>query len=543
VSPGRAFAVLGLLLLLLGLGVWHPQPAGVWHDDGVYLLLGKTLAEDHALAYGGVVGTPPAAKFPPLYPALVGAVWTVAPSFPANVRVIAAVNVGLMALAGVAFAILCFRVFGLGLAWSVGATAITWLSVDLWRVAVIPLSEALFVLSLVLALLGAARALGDATDEQGGGVDREARGAGDARSLIFLFIGFAVVTHVRSVGVALGAAAVVVAVSYRRWRQAAGLVVAFGAILLPWSWWSARATARIPDSLRDVLGSYGGFIRDRVDAGGIDVLWTLPARALGLVDWCLAVLLPGVPSMPRWILGVVMVPVLVLGLVEMLRRSRLVGLTVLFLLAALWLWPFVDRRLMAPLVPWLALAMVLGGSRASGIAVSTSPLAVARDWRNSRSWTLLGVMAWGLFFGISSTVGLGRGWHDAGYRVRAPAVLEAAETVARSTAVGDVVGAPELWAALHLYTGRTVAPSAPFEPGALETPVWGTPERQVRLWVDAGLDLVLAEHGGRVHQSTLDRIGAECGDDALEVAGRYEGAVLVRLAWDESCRARLLPEG
>ena len=37
------------LILCLGLAVWELFPPGVWHDDGVYVLLGKALGEGHGL--------------------------------------------------------------------------------------------------------------------------------------------------------------------------------------------------------------------------------------------------------------------------------------------------------------------------------------------------------------------------------------------------------------------------------------------------------------------------------------------------------------
>ena len=35
-----AYIVLGIALMVLGISFWRPVPAGVWHDDGVYLLIG-----------------------------------------------------------------------------------------------------------------------------------------------------------------------------------------------------------------------------------------------------------------------------------------------------------------------------------------------------------------------------------------------------------------------------------------------------------------------------------------------------------------------
>jgi hypothetical protein len=68
-------AVLGLV----GILVWAAVPPGVWHDDGAYLLLGKSLAEGEGLRYSEVPGSLPGAKFPPLYPLFLALLWRVAP--------------------------------------------------------------------------------------------------------------------------------------------------------------------------------------------------------------------------------------------------------------------------------------------------------------------------------------------------------------------------------------------------------------------------------------------------------------------------------
>lgn len=430
-----------------------------------------------------------------------------------NVPLIGALNVTLMALAGVAFALLCWQTLGVGLGWSLAITGIAWLSVDIWRVSVIPLSEPLFVLTLVAGLLWAAPR---GTDEP-----RDRPPAHWAPILIV----FAVLVHLRSIGLALGAGAMTAALADRRWRRAGGLGVAFALILTPWTVWSSRANQEIPGSMRDVLGSYGGFISDRVGSGAGQVFAQLPLRAVGLADWCLAMLLPGVPSGVRWALGIVVLPLLVIGFRDLTRRSRLVGPTVLFLLAALWVWPFVDRRLMAPLVPWLVLGLVLGARVLTGVGSG-----------KRRQVGVVAMASWAAWFAVTSVVGLARGWHDAAYRIRGPAVLAAAEAVALHTPSGSVVGAPELWAAIHLYTGRPVAPSAPFKPGSADGPVWGTPSQQFRVWQEGGVEYVVAEHGGLVHGAAFDEIDRRCRVDALDVTASWEGALLVRLAWDQACR-------
>ncbi len=529
----RAFVALGVVLLGLGVYTWEPMPAGVWHDDGVYVLLGRSLAEGQGLRYTGVTGEPPATKFPPLYPAVVAAVWSSFPEFPANLRVIAGLNLLFLALAGSLFGLWCHRALALPVPMAVGIAGTAWLSLDLWRLGAIPLSEPLFLVALFLSLLW--------------GEAAERPSAKPTVTGLFL-LGFALVFHARTIGVAVGVAAILSAALSGRWRRAAGLGAGALAIMAPWMLWSHARSAQIPSPLQDILGSYGGWLGGRLTADPGGFLATLPARAWNLLDWCAAMLLPGAPPGLRWTVGLLLLALAAFGLWELTSRSRLGSLTLLLMLGALWMWPFLDRRLMAPLVPWLVLLVFLGGLRSAGWLArgQSAEAAAASEHRIRRILPRLprvAVGVWAVVFGAVSVWGLLHGRHEAGYRMRAEALADAVEAVRRTTEETAVVGAPELWAGLHLYTARTVGPSAPFRPGGVEGPAWGSPEDQYRLWMAAELDHVLVEHGGRVHGEALDRMDALCPGGAVEVRATYDGGVLVRLNWDDTCRARLLAPG
>ena len=83
-SPWRIRPELLPVIVAVGLGlvgvlVWVSVPPGVWHDDGAYLLLGKSLADGEGLRYSQVPGSLPGAKFPPLYPLFLALLWRIAP--------------------------------------------------------------------------------------------------------------------------------------------------------------------------------------------------------------------------------------------------------------------------------------------------------------------------------------------------------------------------------------------------------------------------------------------------------------------------------
>lgn len=537
---------LGIGLFLLGVLVWTPYPAGVWHDDGVYVLLGRALALGGGLEYTGVAGAPPAAKFPPLYPLTLAGLWGL---FSEVGRVTVAadlLNLTFLAAAGAFFARLLHRHLGASLLWAVGLTGLAWLPLALWRTALVPFSEPLFLLFLVLAVTAACR-----VEER----------PGDRLALALFVAATLVAVHVRTIGVVLVAAGAGALLLQGRRREAGAAVAAVGAGILPWTLWSVRAGGQIPEPLRDVLGPYGPWLLEQVRAHPTAYLDVLHQQARDLVHRTATVLVPGPPALEpwfdvlRWGALVVLVPALVLGFDRLWKRSRTAVLLLVGYLAVVWLWPFRDDRLLAPVAPFLILA-VAEGFRWSGEG-SALPVGKKEEagrtgapgpggekggeegapGRLTRIWRRVGLGWAGLFAGVSLW-GMAAGWPGAGYEIRSGMMARTVRVVDDAAPRDAVVGAPELWAGLHLYTGRTVSPSARFLPVRPDAPVWGTPEEQYRLWTEAGIDHLVLE-GAQVHSEALDRLADVCGDEALRLVASWEGGALVRLAWGPECRRRL----
>ncbi len=530
--PARwAYWGLGGVVFLAGLALWQPFPAGIWHDDGVYMMLGRALAEGEGLRYLGVADAPPAPKFPPLYPLALAGVW----SFAGEVgrAVVGARLLNLLFLAGAAglFARYLHRDLELELAEAAGIAGLAWLSVGLWRVALLPLSEPLFVLALVAGLVAATRMEGE---EEGGLVPP-----------VLFILAFALSAYVRTAGVALLAAGVLALLLQGRRRLSLAVAGGGAAVLLPWVLWSSRATREIPEPLRDVLGPYGGWLAEQIVASPGEFFGSLHGEALDLVYRVLTVLLPRAPAGEawlgdlRWATLLLFVPAFLLGVDRVWKRSRTPVLLVLAYVALIWVWPFRGDRLLVPVAPLLVLLVAQGflwrGEGTGGVPGSDeiedakAPAWVGRSWRGVGA-------AWALVFAGLSAWSLLAGGHLSGYEVRSRALVRAAEAVEGTVPADAVVGAPELWAGLHLHTGRTVAPSARFRPLDPDAPSWGTPEEQLELWAVAGIDHLLVEHGGKVHRAALDALEARCGDGSRVVLASWEGAALVRLRWSPGCR-------
>src|SRR5882724_12512503 len=83
----------------------HPSNFfGFSHDDTLYFSSAKAIAEGHGYILPSVPGTPPATKYPILYPWILSRVWRWNGSFPANLFAAVALNLAF----GVAYLISAF---------------------------------------------------------------------------------------------------------------------------------------------------------------------------------------------------------------------------------------------------------------------------------------------------------------------------------------------------------------------------------------------------------------------------------------------------
>jgi hypothetical protein len=86
----------------------HPTNLfGLTGDDGIYMSSAKALAEGKGYVMPNLPGSPPATKYPILYPWILSFVWRASPLFPANVPLAIAVSVAF----GVGFLMAAFAMF------------------------------------------------------------------------------------------------------------------------------------------------------------------------------------------------------------------------------------------------------------------------------------------------------------------------------------------------------------------------------------------------------------------------------------------------
>jgi hypothetical protein len=505
-----------VFLLALGLGIWEVFPPGIWHDDGVYVLLGKSLAEGEGLRYLGVPGMPLAPKFPPLYPLVLSWVWRLAPNFPENAGFLGGLNLLLVSAAGGLFLGYLRRGLGLPLSLAVAISLLTFVSPPLWRVVMVPLSEPQFILIMVVALWAGIR------------LERE---RGWPSVALFLLAG-GLAFYTRSVGVAILLGGVGSLVLQRRIRAAFGALLGTLVLILPWILWSRWAARALPESMRDILGSYGGWFVGEMLRDPLAYGMYLLENGGHLLARVLSLLLPGVVGWPLW-LGMVLVPFLVVGLLEVGRKTPVLPLTLLLSLGILLIWPFQDIRLLVPFHPILVLGVVLGFWRLLGLGALPK-----------RGRIPIGALAGGwalLVLGVSG-YRLVTGWPGQAYRVRSDVLSMVVRSVEERTPPDAVIGAPEFWPGIYLFTGRAVVPSARFLPLGGDDPTWGSPKAQHALWIEGGVTHILVEDGGRIHGAALEKVAEICPPGTVQVLDRQVGHVLVALRWDADCRAKLMEE-
>ena len=84
----RKLAILGVFALALAPSAYlawslRAMPhLGFYHDDSIYWVSAKSLADGNGYRIESLPGQPYQTKYPPLYPALLAGIWKVNPNFP-----------------------------------------------------------------------------------------------------------------------------------------------------------------------------------------------------------------------------------------------------------------------------------------------------------------------------------------------------------------------------------------------------------------------------------------------------------------------------
>jgi hypothetical protein len=441
VTPDRiAPLLLGALALAVAVLTVTPWPVGVFQDDAIYVVLAKALASGDGFRMINLPGAPHATHFPPGYPILLAALWKLAPDFPDNIVVFKFMNALLLAATAAGTYRLSRSRLELGPVGASVATVVGTLSIVVLIITGVVLSEPLYMALVIPALFVTERAT--ETDSP-----RTAAAAG-------AMIG--ILTLVRTLGLFLLPAALVVMLVRRRWRSALVLTLVAMVFIAPWQLWVSAYQHEMAAPLVGKYGSYGQWLADGYRAGG----WAF-ARAViaknsdGLFGFLGYLTMPVPPVWPRLAsLGTVL---LTLGLGAWSARRRL-PVTLVFLLgyaAVVLAWPFEPTRFVLVWWPVLAALFVAGVRVVWRWRPSALPV---RGLRIALGAAMLLVIGG---YGAYNLRGVRQKWwvniqSDAGTRAK-----PIAEWVARSTTPNDVL-ITDHDLIVYLYTGRRAVPTATF---------------------------------------------------------------------------------
>ena len=362
-SPRARLAAPFIVFTLTTLVAWwaiHPYLVGVYHDDGVYAMLARSLASGGGFHYANLPGAPAATHYPPLYPLLLAGAWRIWPSYPGNVAALVHLNAPLIGVAAVGWWYVATRYAGLRVGVA-GRFAI----VCCLTLPTLVLGSALLSETLFLALLWPALVLGEHAAQE----PSLTRGisAGLAVGVLML---------VRTHAVALVAALTLVLLFRREYRVAAASLVAALVVQVPWLLFSAVATPRVAAPLQGSYGSYLGWFFEGLRSGGprfaaATARLNLRESWLYLADRVAA----GYPYALQLLVAVLLLALFALGLVAAWPKLRVTVLFIGLYLAIVVAWPYSPWRFEWAIWPLVLLFVVVGAAHAWTVAPVLRPVA------------------------------------------------------------------------------------------------------------------------------------------------------------------------
>jgi hypothetical protein len=456
--PSRATAsavgIAALLVLAIGIAVVDQYPVGVVHDDGMYMILAKSLATGHGYRYINLPGQPHATHFPPGYPLLLSLLWRIGPAFPANVVFFKLVNAVFLAVAAAALALFARR----RLKFSAPLACVTAIagcaSIPVLVLSNLVMSETLFLALLVPSLLYAEARLADDTDTS------------LRQAVALAFIG-GLLMLVRSHGVAFVAAVGLVLLVRRRFRALAVYALVAVLLALPWHFWQSVYSGSVPLPMRGDYESYGGWFFNGSPAHSIAFVGrTIAKQAQTIYAMLLVFATSGMPARALRHFGTVAAIVLLAaGAISMRKRAPVTALFVCGFLAIIFVWPFTPARFVWAVWPLLVLLFV------TGAVVVLTPLRDARIARErwssvptvSRLVLAAGVVVAVIGYATYNARGYKGHWWSSIAREQSATVGPMIVWLARNTAPTDVV-ATNSEVMVYLYTGRRTVPATEFLP-------------------------------------------------------------------------------
>src|SRR5206468_5588963 len=139
----RAFApvLAAALVSAVAASIVAPYPVGIFHDDGVYLVLAKAIAGGSGYRYLHIPGAPFATHYPPVYPLFLALLLKVAGPFPQSMTLLLLANAALLGLVAWGSARFAIRQLGWPSVAATGFALVGALSLPLIQLATLIMSE------------------------------------------------------------------------------------------------------------------------------------------------------------------------------------------------------------------------------------------------------------------------------------------------------------------------------------------------------------------------------------------------------------------
>jgi|GEM_PF-566690 hypothetical protein len=340
-------AGLALLVLLLGYGRMVPQVCGAYHDDAIYVITAKALAQGLGYRLINLPQAPLQTKYPILYPALLAMVWKLWPNFPDNLLLMKWLSV-LGGAATVGLVYLFLRRFNYFPGTVVLAASLICATAPFFLYfASQTLSEIPFALLTIPALWV---------------MEAQIRAPAWSRHRQFCSgVLLALPFLCRIIGASLVPAGLFFLCYWR--RPLRWVILGAAVVLVPWILWMLLGLgAWHRDPITGYYTDYSGWwsstgpvLLGKVAAGNlVGIIWSIVALSL--------------EGLNHWMSGIALWPVLatLLGLIFLvsvfgrLGQGQVLPYYLLFFLMVLWLWPWPPPRLLIPVLPFV-IAYLLAG--------------------------------------------------------------------------------------------------------------------------------------------------------------------------------------
>jgi hypothetical protein len=310
---------------------------------------------------------------------------------------------------------------------------------------VMVLSEPMFLMGLAATLLLCERAAST-------GRLSTAAWAGAAAALLAL---------VRTLGILVVPATVLVLAWRRQWRSAFVLGAVAVALSIPWQLWVGAHGAEVPPIYLGKYGSYLGWLVDAVRSDGVvflrDVAWA-NLKSLVAQGWA-STATDTLPALVRNTTSIALAFFFGLGSAGLLQRAPVAALFLAGYLSIVVIWPFAPARFTWGVWPLIGLVYGLAAIAVWEWGATKAPSAR----RILRPLALASFAALVVGYGGYNYLGVARDWWTVVQQSVADRARPLAEWVMANTDSSAVLATDDD-VLIHLYTGRQAIPNGAFTP-------------------------------------------------------------------------------